>query len=154
MPERLPTDRPIAASIPLLHIEVVTPSGLALKDDVDEVIAPAAHGEVGVLPLHRPLLAGLQAGSIRWRHGTDWEEAVVGAGFLEIGPDKVIVLAEKYMAQEDVDLAAAQADLAEADKALLAFDGDPTSPTHLELERARGWAAARVDVASRRKLRI
>jgi F-type H+-transporting ATPase subunit epsilon len=154
MPERLPSDRPLATAIPLLHLEIVTPQGMAHKDDVDEVVAPALRGEIGVLPLHRPLLAALAAGSVRWRHGTDWEEAAVGVGFLEIGPDKVILLGEKYLDPDAIDVAAAQADLSAADQAILAYDGEPDSPRHAELERDRAWAAARIDVASRRKLKI
>ncbi len=146
--------RPLPTAIPLLHLEVVTPAGLALKDDVDEVVAPAAYGEAGVLPSHLPMLASLRPGSLRYRHGADWLEAIVGSGFVEIGAGKVLVLCDRYDDQEHVDVDLAKADLEAADKALLAFDGDPTSPAHDELERDRAWATARLDVASRRKLRI
>ena len=154
MTERIPEHRPPAPGVPLVHLEIVTPLGLAHKDDVDEVIVPAARGELGVQPLHRPLLAALAAGSVRWRHGTEWEEAVVGPGFLEVGPDRVSLLAEKFLDQDAIDVAAAQAELAAADQALLVFDGEPGGARQAELGRERAWAAARVDVGSRRRLEI
>ena len=52
-----------------LPLEVVTPEGLLLREEVDEVIAPGEHGYFGVLPGHTPFLSTLGLGEITYRMG-------------------------------------------------------------------------------------
>ncbi|MBM4121397.1 MAG: F0F1 ATP synthase subunit epsilon, partial [Nitrospira sp.] len=52
-----------------LLLEVVTPDKLLLSKQVDEVIAPGAEGEFGVLPGHCHFLSTLRIGELRYRIG-------------------------------------------------------------------------------------
>jgi F-type H+-transporting ATPase subunit epsilon len=82
-----------------MHVEVVTPKGIAFAGDADEVIAPGASGEFGVLPGHTPFLTALKAGPLTVRKGGDKTVLTVGAGYAEVsGPtrgDKIVVLVQE-----------------------------------------------------------
>ena len=91
-----------------LTLEVVTPEGLLLRDEVDEVVAPGADGYFGVLPGHTPFFALLGAGELRYRQGTVTHLLSCFWGFCEVLPDRVNVLAELGERAEDIDVARAE----------------------------------------------
>jgi len=94
-----------------LSLEVVTRTGVALKDGVDEVQAPSVNGEFGVLPGHLPLLVALRSGVLSYRRRGETKRAVIGPGFAEVGPEKVLVLCEHWVAEENIDLDATREQL-------------------------------------------
>src|SRR6185295_9639774 len=92
-----------------LALEVVTPAGLLLREDVDEVIAPGAEGYFGVLPGHTPLLTTLGLGEITYRVGAQKRLLTCFWGFCEVLPDRVNILAEVGERPEDIDVGRAEA---------------------------------------------
>jgi F-type H+-transporting ATPase subunit epsilon len=93
-----------------LLLEVVTPVGLLLRDEVEEVIAPGEDGYFGVRPGHTPMLSTLGLGEITYKVGGTWRPLTCFWGFCEVLPDRVNVLAEIGERPEEIDLARAQAD--------------------------------------------
>ncbi len=91
-----------------LNLEVVTPEGLLVKEVVDEVIVPGSEGYFGVRPGHTPLLATLGAGEISYRTGTATQRLSCFAGFCEVLPDRVNILAEIGERAEEIDVARAE----------------------------------------------
>jgi F-type H+-transporting ATPase subunit epsilon len=91
-----------------LTLEVVTPEGLLLRDDVDEVTAPGADGYFGVLPGHTPFFSLLGMGEISYRQGAVVHRLTCFWGFCEVLPDRVNVLAEVGERAEDIDVARAE----------------------------------------------
>lgn len=86
-----------------LHLEIVTPGRRVVALDVDEVILPGAEGSFGVLPGHAAMLAALGPGvAVIKAHGRQ-EVLAISAGFAEVGPERVTVLAETCERGEDVD---------------------------------------------------
>jgi F-type H+-transporting ATPase subunit epsilon len=125
-----------------VQLEVVTPTGSAITIEADEVTAPGARGEFGVLPGHTPFVAALKPGVLRWKAKGKPGVMAVGAGYAEVsGKDRVIVLAQRAAAAEAIDSAAAQKELEEADKSLK----DASGATRDELQRRRDWAQAQLD---------
>ena len=92
-----------------LILEVVTPVGLLLREDVDEVIAPGSEGYFGVRPGHTPMLATLGVGELSYRAGGGWRYLTCFWGFCEVLPDRVNVLAEVGERAQDIDVARAEA---------------------------------------------
>ena len=97
-----------------LTLEVVTPAGLLLKQDVAEVVAPGAEGYFGILPGHTPFLVALGAGEIAYRSGEAWSRLTCFWGFCEVLPDRVSILAEIGERAEEIDVARAEAALTQA----------------------------------------
>ena len=131
-----------------LTLEVVTPSGLLLREQVDEVIAPGDLGYFGVLPGHTPFLSTLGLGEITYRRGTEKGHLTCFWGFAEVLPDRVNLLAEIGERAEEID--AARAELARtraAERMKTITDEAGYNETHLAYIRA----VTRLAVARKRR---
>ena len=103
--------------MPLL-LEIVTPERQVFSEEVDSVVCPGIEGELGVLPHHAPLLATLGVGELRIRKGADEEFFAIAGGFVQVRPDKVVVMAETADMASEIDLEKAQEARREAERAL------------------------------------
>jgi F-type H+-transporting ATPase subunit epsilon len=130
-----------------LQLEVATPDGLALKTEADMVTAPSVEGEFGVLPGHLPLLAATRAGLLKYRVAGKDEVAAIGPGFVEALPDRVLLLTDAFVKPANIDRAAAEKDLAAAERALADYKGLFEGSEYEELARGLDWARARVEAA-------
>ena len=101
-----------------IHLDIVTPERLAYSDEVDAVTLPGSEGELGVLPHHAPLVSTLGVGELRIRKGGAEESFAIVGGFLQVLPDKVVVMAETADMASEIDLEKAQEARREAEKAL------------------------------------
>ena len=131
-----------------LQLEIVTPERQVYSDTVDSVQVPGSEGELGVLPHHAPLVSTLGVGELRFRKdGTEESFAIVG-GFLQVRPDRVVVLAETADLASDIDLDKAQEARREAERALESgfHEGADLSAARAQLQQA----LLRIRVAERR----
>ena len=121
-----------------IELEIVTPERLAYQDTVDSVTLPGIEGELGVLPGHAPLVSMLGVGELRIRKGGAEESFAIVGGFLQVRPDKVVVMAETADLDSDIDLEKAKAARDEAEKALESgyVEGADLSAARAELQRA------------------
>src|ERR687896_797739 len=101
-----------------LRLEIVTPERQAFEGDVDSVVCPGVEGELGVLPHHAPLLTTLGIGELRIRRGGQEELFAIAGGFLQVRPDKVVVMAETADLAGEIDLQKAEEARREAERAL------------------------------------
>jgi F-type H+-transporting ATPase subunit epsilon len=134
--------------MPLL-LEIVTPERLAYSDTVDAVNLPGIEGELGVLPHHAPLVSMLGVGELRIRKGGAEESFAIVGGFLQVRPDKVVVMAETADLASEIDLEKAQQARREAEQAL---EGAARTDA-VDLSAARAslqQALLRIRVAERR----
>lgn len=129
-----------------INLEVVTRTGVALRISVDEVQAPSVHGEFGVLPGHLPLLAALRSGVLTWRVKSETHRAVIGPGFAEAGTEKVLVLTEHFVAEEEIDPTATKRSLEESREALasLAEQGVESGARYNEFASRAEWCEAQL----------
>ncbi len=131
-----------------LHLEIVTPERQAYEDDVDMVVVPGIEGELGILPHHAPLVTTLGVGELRIRKGGAEESFAIVGGFLQVRPDKVVVMAETADLASEIDLEKAQQARREAERALETATSEPA-----DLASARAQlqqALLRIRVAERR----
>jgi len=101
-----------------ISLTIVTRERKIIDAQVDEVILPATDGEIGILPGHTPMLAMLGIGQIRYRQGAVVHRMVISWGFVEVLPDRVIVLAERGFLPTEVDRATAEQDRLAAEREL------------------------------------
>ena len=128
-----------------LQLDVVTPEGPALSISVDSVQAPSVQGEFGVLPNHLPLLAALKCGLLVWEVEGKRNVAAIGPGFVEGGPDKVLLLTDLYATPEEIKPDEVRQELVKAEEALKQFGDLYEGPEYAELQRNVDWAIARLD---------
>jgi F-type H+-transporting ATPase subunit epsilon len=134
-----------------IRLEIVTPERAILTDDVDMVIAPASEGYVGILPHHAPLLTTLGPGELRIKKGGTETSLAVFGGFMDVRPDRVIVLTEAAEHADEIDESRAEQARARAREVLQA------GPVGLEEARARASlerAMVRLRVSERRRRRV
>jgi F-type H+-transporting ATPase subunit epsilon len=91
-----------------LKIDVVTAERIVYSADVDEVVAPGAQGQLGILPHHAPLMTIMEAGALVIKKGGQEDILAISGGFLEVRPDHVIVLADQAERAEEIDAARAE----------------------------------------------
>ncbi len=133
--------------MPLL-LEIVTPERLAYSDTVDAVNLPGIEGELGVLPHHAPLVSMLGLGELRIRKGGVEESFAIVGGFLQVRPDRVVVMAETADMASEIDLEKAQEARREAERAI---EGGRVDEVNLAAARAAlQQALLRIRVAERR----
>jgi F-type H+-transporting ATPase subunit epsilon len=134
--------------MPLL-LEIVTPERLAYSDTVDSVVLPGSEGELGVLPHHAPLVAMLGVGELRIRKGGAEESFAIVGGFLQVRPDRVVVMAETADLASEIDLEKAHEAMREAERAIEGVA--PSDSVDLAAARASlQQALLRIRVAERR----
>jgi F-type H+-transporting ATPase subunit epsilon len=131
-----------------LQLEIVTPEKLAYEGEVDSVVLPGSQGELGVLPHHAPLVSTLGAGELRLRSGGSEESFAIVGGFLQVLPDKVVVMAETADMASEIDLEKAQEARRQAEAALESgfHEGADLSAARAALQQA----LIRIRVAERR----
>jgi len=132
-----------------LQLEIVTPERLAFSDQVDSVQLPGIEGELGVLPHHAPLVSILGVGELLIRKGGHEESFAIVGGFVQVRPDKVVVMAEDADMASEIDLEKAHEAKREAEKALESgyHEGADLSLARASLQQA----LLRIRVAERRQ---
>lgn len=130
----------------LLTLEVATPVGLALHTECESIAAPSVQGEFGVLPGHLPLLAALRAGIVKYRVAGEDLVAAVGPGFVEAGPEKVLLLTDVFALPDDVDEDAVRDELEQAEQRLTELEGAHVGHDYEEVARDIEWATARLEL--------
>ena len=131
-----------------LRLEIGPPENLASSDVVDSAVGPGVEAELGILPHHAPLLTTLGYGELRIRKDGREEYFAIAGGFLQVRPDKVVVMAETADMASEIDLQKAIAARAEAERAL---EAGFVEPADLSMARAQlQRALLRIRVAERR----
>ena len=122
-----------------VNFEVVTPERKILGEEVESVIAPGTEGYLGVLPRHTPLLTTLKPGVVSYRKvGGKMEQMAVSGGFMEAGPDRVVILADTAELSTEIDVERARRSRKRAEERLR--------------ERPPGLDVARAEAALMRSL--
>lgn len=121
-----------------LQLEITTPEQILLRTQVEAVIAPGALGYLGVLPKHAPLLTSLEPGVMRYREQGRLVRLAVSGGFMEVAPNRIVVLADTAEPAEEIDVERARRAKERAEKRLQ--------------ERPAGLDVARAEAALKRAL--
>ena len=86
-----------------LKLEIVTPEAKTYSEDVDMVTLPGVEGEMGIYPMHIPLMTQLVPGEITVRKGGQDFYLAVGEGFVEITTDRVAILTDMAIKADNID---------------------------------------------------
>ena len=133
-----------------LRLDIVTAERVVYSDEVDVIVAPGIEGQLGILPHHAPLMTTLHAGELQVKKAGEEFFLAISGGFLEVRPDRVIILADTAERAEEIDMARAEEAKRRAEERL--------SQHVFTVDLARAEAAlhrslARLKVVERRKKR-
>lgn len=133
-----------------LKLEIVTVERTVFSDDVNAVVAWGVEGQLGILPHHAPLMTMLQPGDLLIRKDKEEQYLAISGGFLEVRPDKVIILADACERVEEIDVARAEEAKIRAEEILKTRPPDVDT---VAIEAALRRSLARLKVAERRRRR-
>ncbi len=91
-----------------LKLEIVTPEAKIYSEDVDSVTLPGVEGELGIFPMHIPLMTQLSAGEVCARKNGQDHFLAVGEGFVEVSGERVAILTDMAIKADDIDEAKAE----------------------------------------------
>jgi len=131
-----------------LKLEIITAERQVFSDEVNTVVAPGFEGELGILPHHAPLITMLKPGEVLIRKDGQETYLFVSGGFLEVRPDKIIILADACERSEEIDVERAEAAKHRAEERL------KTHPPEMDMARAQAAlmrSLVRLKVAERRR---
>jgi F-type H+-transporting ATPase subunit epsilon len=133
-----------------IRLDIVTAERAVYSEEVDAVIAPGIEGQLGILPHHAPLMTTLEPGELLVRRGGEEISLVISGGFLEVRPDRVIILADAAERSDEIDLSRAEEAKRRAEERLA------LPPVEVDAARAQAAlqrALARIKVGERRRRR-
>ncbi|HET8570438.1 MAG TPA: F0F1 ATP synthase subunit epsilon [Candidatus Limnocylindria bacterium] len=90
-----------------LQLEIVTPERRAFTDEVDMVVVPGIEGQLGILPHHTPLISALGTGELKIKQAGTEQVMLISGGFVEVRPDKVVIMADVAEHSDEIDEARA-----------------------------------------------
>ncbi len=120
-------------------LDVVTAERVVYSGDVDMIIAPGVQGQLGILPHHAPLMTMLAPGELRIKKGNEEVSLAITGGFLEVRPDRVVVLADAAERADEIDIQRAE-------------EAKRRAEQRLAQKHAQGIDGARAEAALRRAL--
>lgn len=118
--------------------ELVSPERVLLSADAEQVVVPGADGDFAMLPGHAPVVSTLRPGILEVTLAGSKRRIFVKAGFAEVEPERLTILAEKAYPTEELtgatlarEVKAAEADLAAAN------DDESRARAHEAIERLK-----------------
>ena len=127
-----------------IHLEVVTPAGAVVNEDVDIVNAPGYGGDFGVLANHAPFLSTIKIGILTYEQGNDRKSLMISGGFSEVSNNKITFLVESAEAGSEIDVDRAMKAKERAEKRLLQAAAHDDTFNQVRAEAALQRALARI----------
>jgi F-type H+-transporting ATPase subunit epsilon len=131
-----------------LKLEIVTPEAKTYSEDVEMVTLPGVEGEMGIFPMHVPLMTQIVPGEIAVRKGGQDFFLAVGEGFVEVTGDSVSILTDMAIKAGDIDEVKAEEARKRAEARLQEKLGDEESAS---VQAALAHALAQLQVKRRQR---
>ena len=136
--------------MPVIMLDIVTAEKVVYSKEVNSVVAPGTEGELGILPNHSSLMTSLTEGELRINDGSEEILMAISGGFMEVRPDRVIVLADSAERDDEIDLSRAEEARKRAEERL----SQPiTEVDKLRAEAALHRSITRLKVGGKRRTR-
>lgn len=87
-----------------ITVEIVTPERLVYSETADMIVVPGVEGYLGILPLHAPIVSGLNVGILKVITDGKESKLAISGGFMEVSDNKVVVLADTAELGNEVDV--------------------------------------------------
>lgn len=114
-----------------MQVEVVSADRVVWSGESSNIIAKTVEGEIGILPGHEPVLGVLVPSAVViFDEGGGREVVAVDGGFISVSQGRVSILSEYARMADEVTVAQAEKELAEAQRVLDTGDGSDEDRKH------------------------
>jgi F-type H+-transporting ATPase subunit epsilon len=127
-----------------IHLEVVTPAGAVVSEDVDIVNAPGYGGDFGVLANHAPFLSTIKIGLLTYEIGNERKSLMISGGFSEVSNNQITFLVESAEEGSQIDVDRAMKAKERAEKRLSQAAAQDENYNQVRAEAALQRALARL----------
>jgi F-type H+-transporting ATPase subunit epsilon len=129
-----------------IKLDIVTAERRTFSDDVNMVVVPGIDGQLGILPHHAPLMSMIQTGELIIKKDKEEFYLFIDGGFVEIRPDRIIILADACEHCTEIDIERAETAKRRAEESLKSISADID---HFRAEAALRRSLMRLKVAER-----
>jgi F-type H+-transporting ATPase subunit epsilon len=127
------------------RVEVLTPEGEVFNDEVEQVSTRTGVGSIGILARHQPLLGLLEPTELRlYRSDSDVVRFAQGEGYVQVTPDRVLLLVEEAAPPDELDTGDLQEKLRRAEEELSSAEEDSEAQRRAARDKKRWEAFLRV----------
>ncbi len=91
-----------------LHLEIIATDRVFFEGEVEHLVITAIDGLLGILPGHEPLVTSLPTGELKYMIDGEWKYAAISEGFIQVMPDKAVILADSCELPEEIDIKRAE----------------------------------------------
>ena len=132
-----------------LLLEIVTPQGLVLSEEVDEVTATGSEGEFGVLPGHVRFVTTLKPGMLSCKTSNQVKIFFVSWAYCGVGTERMLVLADSAERSDEIDVERAKAAMKRAEERLKKAEEVDFKRAEAAIERA----VTRIQIAEIKRMK-
>jgi|YNPMSStandDraft_1061717.scaffolds.fasta_scaffold01233_12 F-type H+-transporting ATPase subunit epsilon len=132
-----------------LKLEVITPYGELINEEVDEVYTTGAEGDFGVFPGHCAFMTALRVGSLSYKKQGQMHYLFINRGYCEVLNDRVLILVGSAEKVEEIDIERAKAALARAEERIRKAQAGETDIDMARAQAALERATIRIQLATK-----
>ena len=90
------------------HLEIIATDRIFYQGECEHLVITAIDGLLGILPGHEPLVTSLPTGELKYMVDGEWHYAAISEGFIQVMPDKAVILADSCELPEEIDIKRAE----------------------------------------------
>lgn len=90
------------------YLEIVAADKIFFQGDCEHLVITAIDGLLGILAGHEPLVTSLPTGELKYMVDGEWEYAAISEGFIQVMPDRAVILADSCELPEEIDIKRAE----------------------------------------------
>ena len=133
-----------------LNLEIVTPEKKTYSGEVESVVVPGTQGELGILPGHVGLMTQIEPGELVVMEKGREIRLAVGGGFVEVLNNRVSVLTDMAIREDEIDVSAAEEAMRRAEIAMR--EQKVGSEEHATVQASLQKSLAQLKVKRRRQV--
>lgn len=90
------------------HLEIIATDRIFYEGECEHLVFTAIDGLMGILPGHEPMVTSLPTGELKYMVNGQWRYAAISDGFIQVMPDKSVILADSCELPEEIDIKRAE----------------------------------------------
>lgn len=90
------------------YLEIIASDRIFFQGDCEHLVITAIDGLLGILAGHEPLVTSLPTGELKYMVDRVWKHAAISEGFIEVMPDRAVILADSCELPEEIDIKRAE----------------------------------------------